>query len=129
MATAPSDLTGPALNGTTGDQLRFWIQKANEGVGKRVLNKTGKVKDLKSRLADYYGLDRSAPLASSAPVVGPLSVDKDIQKRQWAHLRDLGMEWQQTSRAGHAFKLCAPSEGEYPPVSHFPCVLGKIFNN
>jgi hypothetical protein len=120
MATAPSDLTCSALNGATGDQLRFWIQKANEDAGKKVLNKTGKVEDLKSRLADYYRLDRSAPQASSAPVVGPLSVDQDIQKRQWAHLRDLGMEWQQTSRAGRAFKLCAPSEGEYLSESQLP---------
>jgi hypothetical protein len=81
-------------------------------VGKKVLNKTGKVEELKSRLVDYYQLDRSRSKQLSVPVAGPPSLDQDIQNRQWAHLRDLGAEWERTSRAGGTFTLCPPSEGE-----------------
>ena len=113
MATAPPDLTASALNGATSDQLRFWIQQANNGAGKKVLNKTGKVEELRSRLADHYNLDRSHSGQHSAPVAGPPSLNQDIQNRQErAHLRDLGVEWEQASRAGRVFKLCPPPEGK-----------------
>lgn len=74
--------------------------------------KSGKVEELKVRLAAHYGLDRSASASASVvPTTGPLSLDKHIQKKQWDHLRDLGHEWAQTASAGHEFKLCASSKG------------------
>jgi hypothetical protein len=108
MATAPSDLTVSALNNASGDWLKFWIQGVNDAAGKKVLNKSGRVKDLKTRLATHYGLDRSCPAA--APT-GPLPLDKHIQKKQWDHLRGLGAEWAQRASAGREFKLCASSNG------------------
>jgi hypothetical protein len=87
MATAPSELTVSTLNGASGDQLRFWIQGVNDAAGKRVLIKSGKVEELKVRLAAHYGLDRSASASASVvPTTGPLSLDKHIQKKQWDHL-------------------------------------------
>ena len=40
------ELTVSALNCASGDQLKFWIQGVNDAAGKKVLNKSGKVKDL-----------------------------------------------------------------------------------
>jgi len=113
MLAVPPDLTVAALNGASGDQLRFWIQGANDAAGTKVLNKSGKVEDLRARLAVHYGLDRAAPTKSVMPT-GPVPLDKTIQARQWAHLRDLGHEWAQTAGHGHEFKLCVPSkDSEY----------------
>jgi hypothetical protein len=108
MATAPSDLTVLALNNASGDQLKFWVQGVNDAAGKKVLNKLGRVEDLKARLATYYGLDRSCPA-----MAGPLPLDKHIQKKQWDHLRDLGDEWARTASTGHEFKLCVSSKGTF----------------
>jgi len=110
MATAPSELTVSTLNSTSGNQLRFWIQGVNDAAGKRVLIKSGRVEELKARLAAHYGLDCLAS-ASVVPTMGPLPLDKHIQKKQWDHLRDLGHEWAQMASAGHKFKLCASSKG------------------
>ena len=110
MAAAPSELTVSALNRASGDQLKFWIQGVNDAAGKRVLNKSGKVEDLRTRLATHFGLNRTAPVVADA-ANGPLPLDKHIQKQQWDHLRQLGHEWAQTARAGREFKLCTPSKG------------------
>jgi len=127
MATAPSELTVSMLNSASGDQLKFWIQGVNDAAGKRVLIKLGKVEELKVRLTAHYGLDRSAS-ASVVPTMGPLPLDKHIQKKQWNHLRDLGHEWAQMASAGHKFKLCASSKGtlimfKYPNVVAFTYIL------
>ena len=110
IATAPLELTASMLNSASSNQLRFWIQGVNDAARKRVLIKSGKVEELKARLAAHYGFDRSAS-ASVVPTMGPLPLDKHIQKKQWDHLRDLGHEWAQTASAGHEFKLCASSKG------------------
>jgi len=113
MLAIPLDLTVAGLNGASRDQLMFWIQGANDAAGTKVLNKSGKVKDLRVRLAAHYGLDRTAPMKLVMPT-GPVPLDKAIQVRQWAHLRDLSHEWAQTAGHGHEFKLCVPSkDSEY----------------
>jgi hypothetical protein len=85
MATAPSEVTISMLNGTSGNQLRFWIQGVNDATGKRVLIKLGKVEELKVRLMAHYRLDHLAS-ASMVPTIGPLPLDQHIQKKQWDHL-------------------------------------------
>jgi hypothetical protein len=111
VAVAPEDVTALALASAKGDQLRFWIDKANEGAGRRVLVKTGKVDELRHRLAAYYRLDLSV-LPRVVAKAGPLTLDEDIQQRQWNYLRTLGDEWAMTTAAGRQFLLCEPS-GEF----------------
>ena len=114
MAAAPSELTVSALNRASGDQLKFWIQGANDVAGKKVLNKSGKVEDLRTRLATHFGLDCTAPVVAEAAkeaANGLRPLHRHIQKKQWDHLRRLGHEWAQTACAGREFKLCTPSKG------------------
>ena len=114
MVAAPSELTVSALNCTLGDQLKFWIQGANDVARKKVLNKSGKVKDLRTRLVTHFGLDRTAPVVAEAAkeaANGLCPLDRQIQKKQWDHLRQLGHVWAQTACAGREFKLCTPSKG------------------
>ncbi|KAJ7444235.1 hypothetical protein B0H11DRAFT_2342832 [Mycena galericulata] len=57
----------------------------------KILVKTGKVDVRRQRLADYYNIDlANIPVVAKA---GPLTRDKEINQRQWAHLRALGNEW------------------------------------
>lgn len=111
---APSDLTAAALNRATGEQLRFWIKGANDaatkdvkGKGKKVMLKSGKVEDLKVRLAEFYGIGRKAPKLEPASDMS--AVDHDIHRRQWKDWRVLGEEWLSCAAAGHKFKLSTPS--------------------
>ena len=76
VVVIPPDLTVATLNGASGDQLRTrQILK--------VRNKSGKVKDLRMRLAVHYGLARAAPTKSATPT-SPVPLDKAIQVRRRA---------------------------------------------
>jgi hypothetical protein len=109
--TPPTDLTTLTLSRAKGAELKYWIDGANREAGRRVLTKSGKVDELRQKLAAYYGLDLSSP--PSDPVqAGPPSCDAEIQKRQWNHLRELGEEWK---RAPNSFQLCE-RQGERSPT-------------
>jgi len=112
MVTVPADINVLALMSAKGEQLRYWIEGANDIAGRCVLIKTGKVDVLRQRLASYYGLDLSA-LPETAAEVGPLPLDEHIQRRQWDHLRDLGDKWANAAASGEPFLLgkTAPSTG------------------
>jgi len=101
--TLPADVTTLTLAHAKGEQLKFWIDGANREAGTRVLTKGGRVQELRERLAVYYGLDLSAPLPSNAPPAGPSTREMDIHKRQWAHLRNLGAQWESSPET---FALC-----------------------
>ena len=110
MATAPSEISVLALTNAKGDELRFWIDRANQDAGKRVISKTGKVDVLRHKLALHYGLDLTS-LSESVPH-GPIPLDEHIQLQQWDHLRQLGDQWAEETAAGKEFLLCPPS-GEF----------------
>ena len=98
-------ITALSLTGAKGNELMFWIELTNKTAGKRVLSKTGKVKELRQRLAAHYRLDlTSNPETVSA--CGPLPLDEHIQRHQWDHLRSLGDEWMKATSAGKPFTLC-----------------------
>jgi hypothetical protein len=54
-------------------------------------------------LADHYRIDLSnIPVVATA---GPLTHDKGINERQWAHVRALGAEWATKDSKGAPFRL------------------------
>ncbi|KAJ6628167.1 hypothetical protein B0H10DRAFT_2277375 [Mycena sp. CBHHK59/15] len=107
MPSCPADLDVTSLTSASGSQLNFWIDAANQAAGKKLLVKTGKVNDRRDRLAGYYGLDLSALPVST--IIGLVSRDVTINKRQWAHLRALGDEWKEKEAAKLPFRLVMDS--------------------
>ena len=129
MVATPLELTISALNCVLGNQLRFWIQCVNDGAGKKVLNKSGKVEDLWTRLVTHFGLNRTAPMVTDAPN-SPLPLDKHIWKQQWDHLQQLGHKWVQIPCARCEFKLCTPSKGMWHglvPLYFVICQVPTLF--
>ncbi|TFY74553.1 hypothetical protein EWM64_g9460 [Hericium alpestre] len=104
MVTVPSELNAGMLLRATNDQLRYWIEEANHEAERKAL--TMGMKKKKSKLAAYYGFDLSADVVPLP--VGPLTIDTDIQLRQWTHLRSLGQEWREEAHAGRPFLLYTP---------------------
>ncbi|KAJ7628600.1 hypothetical protein FB45DRAFT_1028678 [Roridomyces roridus] len=102
--TPPQELTVAALTSAKGAQLKFWIIKANEAAEKKVLNTSGTVEHLRSRLASYYDLDLTVIPREDA-VTAP-SLDESIRDRQWADFVVLGKEWKAANEAGRPFTLC-----------------------
>ena len=100
MPNTPQDLTILTLTHTTGAQLKYWINSVNWEVGKQVLNKTGRVDDLRQKLAGHYGLDLSQLPAVPVPA-RPSTHDAEIQRRQWDHLRQLGEAWKEAPASGN----------------------------
>ncbi|KAJ7606708.1 hypothetical protein FB45DRAFT_878302 [Roridomyces roridus] len=102
--TPPQELTVAALTSAKGAQLKFWIIKVNEAAEKKVLNTSGTVEHLRSRLASYYDLDLTVIPREDAVTAPPL--DESIRDRQWADLVVLGKEWKAANEAGQPFTLC-----------------------
>ncbi len=89
----------------------------NTTAGKQILNISGKVAELKKRLADHFNIDISAPAAPSVPKTTGIKRenedhDNGIVAQQWIHLRRLGEEWAQCEAAGQAFILGKGESGE-----------------
>ena len=113
-------ITALSLTGAKGNELKFWIELTSKTVGKCVLLKTGKVKELRHRLAVHYHLDlTSNPETVSAR--GPLPLDEHIQRHQWDHLQLLGNEWTGATSTGKLFMLC-------PEPSSKLLLLIRFFN-
>lgn len=111
MPPRPADIDAASLTAASGSQLDFWIQSANRNAGKKLLVKTGKVDVRRQRLADYYGIDlANIPIPAT---VGPSTRDKEINLRQWAHLRALGTEWATQDSAGRPFQLISDDPGQH----------------
>ncbi|KAJ7610076.1 hypothetical protein FB45DRAFT_761555 [Roridomyces roridus] len=108
--TPPQELTVAALTSAKGAQLKFWIIKANEAAEKKVLNTSGTVEHLRSRLASYYDLDLTVIPREDA-VTAP-SLDQSIRDRQWADFVVLGKEWKAANEAGRPFTLCNTGNGK-----------------
>jgi hypothetical protein len=123
MPAPPDDITAKAILNAKGDQLRFWIDGANttaraeEGYKKNPLVKRGKVSELQKRLADFYGLDLCSASEPETAIQEALldPIDREIQRKQWAHLQDLGQEWALSVESGKKFELCSHRSGEFPP--------------
>jgi hypothetical protein len=119
MPTPPEDVTVKAILGAKGDQLRHWIANANNnaqeqgGHKKNILASRGKVDDLRTRLAGFYGLDLCSVQDQDIEKAPPDTVNIEIQKKQWAHLRDLGQEWDRSVSSGEPFLLCERKSGEF----------------
>ncbi|KAJ7433470.1 hypothetical protein FB451DRAFT_1064379 [Mycena latifolia] len=126
MAPVPPDgLTVPALITAKGAELKFWIIRANETAGEKVLNVTGTVDHLRTNLAQYYGLDLTViPRAANTTVP---TVNESIRDRQWADLEALGVEWKETVSAGRVFKLLGQTPGKQTHLSCsrnlVPCIV------
>jgi hypothetical protein len=115
MPPAPPDITVNALLEAKTETLKWWIAQANEAAKssglKPPLTKVGKKPELQRKVADYYGLDLSVNTVSSPPRKGPPSLNRAIQRKQWAHLRELGAEWKRSLDCDEPFLLCAGQEG------------------
>ncbi|KAH7904815.1 hypothetical protein BJ138DRAFT_1018596 [Hygrophoropsis aurantiaca] len=125
MPSAPPDVNVDSVLAAKGAQLRHWIDEANKNAGKKELTKSGKIDDLRIKLATYYGLNLFGHPSSAAvlPVAGPPTHDQNIQERQWEWARELGKEWEDTVAARRPFSLqetsSAESSGEcIPGCSH-----------
>ena len=122
MPAPPDHLSVSAILGAKVDELHYWIETANKdyqahaGLKKKPLTKAGKHSDLQKKLAGFYGLDLCLASGPDAPIQeeAPLNniVDKEIQCRQWAYLRDLGQEWETSVSSGVPFQLCICKSGE-----------------
>ena len=93
--------TASEINGAKIKVLKHMITVINEErahlePGKvKGLSKQGNIAELCKRVADYYGIDLTAPsvpIPTSAAAV-PLPVDIEIGKAQWAWARTLAKEW------------------------------------
>lgn len=106
MSAALSEVTAASLNRAKVAELRYWIDKVNEGQPKKkkVLTKVGGKDVLRKRLADHYGLDLSE-IPPAASKKGPVTIDKHIQEQQWDHLLGLHEEWKQAAAEGRKFML------------------------
>jgi hypothetical protein len=113
--SAPPEITVKALLEAKTDTLKWWIVGANEVAKssglKHPLTKAGNKPELQRKIADYYGLDLSVNAVSSPPRKGPPSLNRAIQRKQWAHLRELGAEWKRSLDHNEPFLLCAGQEG------------------
>lgn len=112
------DLTATSLVKAKKSQLLFWIAETNQRAGTKALNKSARTNDeLRQRLAGYYSLNNSVPSVTSAVLgtnksaetsqlaAGLSAIDRDIQNRQWAHLRALGSEWMEKIERQEEFHL------------------------
>jgi hypothetical protein len=110
MPTPSEDVTVKAILSAKGDQLRHRIANANNeareqgGREMNILAGRGKIADLQTRLAGFYGLDLCSvhvPEPDAAiKKAPPNTVNIEIQKKQWAHLQDLGQEWDRLVSSG-----------------------------
>ncbi|KAJ7123823.1 hypothetical protein C8R43DRAFT_1135875 [Mycena crocata] len=119
MAASPSDINALTLGSATGDLLKFWITEANKNIPEKSqrLTKTGKVDELRRKLAAHHNIDLSSGPDISQPMVA-LSIDENIAKKQWEGLRALGREWQQDLAAGRTFRLKKSPGLVFPPTVH-----------
>ncbi|KAF8350945.1 hypothetical protein F5887DRAFT_875801 [Amanita rubescens] len=119
--TVPPGVTATAVTRAKGAELQHWINQANQERGR----KTGRVDELRKRLAEHYGLKlelkpaeeaprRGAPLTPASSGLAKPGIDANIQHHQWEHLVALGDEWE---AAGGLFHLCQlpPEPGELSP--------------
>ncbi|KAF8549924.1 hypothetical protein OG21DRAFT_1488168 [Imleria badia] len=103
------DFDVAALSSVTGAQLKFWVDQANTAAGRKALTKSGRVDDLRQRLAAHYHLDLMAAAPAVAPTTPSPSTTLAIQNCQWNALCDLGDEWDECTRMSKPFLLCALS--------------------
>ncbi|GJE89367.1 hypothetical protein PsYK624_054660 [Phanerochaete sordida] len=95
-------------------QLECWIKEINSAAGKKVMNTSAQTKDvLHERLATHLGLDTSPAAVKqeieakqhAAVAAGPLTLEREIQRRQWAHVRSMGDKWRAALAKGEDFRL------------------------
>ncbi|KAF9238397.1 hypothetical protein BU15DRAFT_47812 [Melanogaster broomeanus] len=104
------EINAASISSAKAAQLKFWIDQVNVAAGKHMLTKSGRVDELKAKLAAYYGLHLSTPVVPLAPIaVGPVSLTVNIQTCQWEYLRKLGDEWEDSVVSGRPFLLCGSS--------------------
>jgi hypothetical protein len=105
---SPEDVAVLALTSAKDDvdQLRYWIERANQDARQHILMKTEKVDELR------HCLDISV-LPWAVEKAGLLTLDEDIQWQQWNYLWALADEWVIATAVGRQFLLCEPS-GEPP---------------
>ncbi|KAF7311909.1 hypothetical protein MIND_00202300 [Mycena indigotica] len=102
----PNGMTHASLLAAKSAELKFWILQTNEMQGKKALKVTGKVEDLRQRLATYYGLDLTVTSQTATThTPAPLTLDQHIIARQWEGLAEMGQEWLNTTAEGREFRL------------------------
>jgi hypothetical protein len=122
MPSAPPEINVKALLEAKTDTLKWWVVRANEAAKsnglKNPLTKAGKKLELQQKIAEYYGLDLSVNAIPSPPKKEPPSLNKEIQRKQWAHLRELGAEWKRSLDRNEPFLLCTGRQGTPPLFFH-----------
>lgn len=129
-----AELTSRDVAEGTKLQLEYWIKEINKVAGKKLLNVSAKNKEeLRTRLAQHLDLDISDAAvkreidAVHLPATGPPTQGHEIQRRQWAHMRNIGQRWRQAMARGEEFTLlhrALPStdsmelQGQYISLSH-----------
>lgn len=125
MATALSGVTVGSLLSARRKDLLFWTKQANVSAGRKALTLQGTVSILRQKLAAHLGLDLTASPPSEV-VSGLLSMDLQLQQKQWAYLRELGKEWEEKAAAGLPFVLGALRgnfHSEHLPLLTHPLLL------
>ena len=117
-ATLP-DFDAASLSSVTGAQLKFWVDQMNTAAGRKVLMKSGKVDNLRQRLAVHYHLDLTVALLAAAAAAPSPSSALDIQNCQWNALCNLGDKWEECTWTNQLFLLCTGMlfPGEHELVS------------
>ncbi|EED78054.1 predicted protein [Postia placenta Mad-698-R] len=106
--SAPSAPSAPSVVDLTSAkrvQLRHWIDAINQNAGKKLIVLLGKVDELREHVARHYGLNLTQAIEPVSPASGPRPINEEIQRRQWAHLRDLADEWREKAARGVPFVL------------------------
>lgn len=111
-------ITAAQLATAKGSELQYWIEQANADAQKKVLKKSGRVDELRQRLAQYYGINLSPSAEDSTTVVKSsdttsqpvFTIDKEIRMKQWAAVRELGEQWRTRISKNEPFYLLPQSE-------------------
>jgi hypothetical protein len=117
MPKVPGNITVLTLTHAKGAELKYWIDGANREAGKRALTKSGRVEELRQRLAEHYGLNLSSP-PSTLVQAGPPAM--------WRSRRGSGAIHERHGRMTQNHSGCARNQvsGASPlPVNRPPCSL------
>ncbi|KAI5888124.1 uncharacterized protein SCHCODRAFT_02586820 [Schizophyllum commune H4-8] len=128
----PEGLTGAELATANKEQVKHWIRltkKAAEADDTKIdLKLSGKVAELRARLAAFLGLDITNVIISktkaSAAVKTETTIDETIRAKQWEHWHVLGDEWFRAAQNQMPFRL--QQTGQELPIARDTVLFKSI---